>query len=864
MKKKLLAVIVALIAFALPSGAVFKEKDLPQTLSVLHFELRGSYLDLQKMSQAAGRNVEAQHQRLVQLIEDCNELSLMLYSQQQDFTFDLTYALDEVTRQYISFGRNRMPYNEIITRFEVEIDRYDKLVQTLKNLPPALKQEEITTVKVMEGDSLAIEVAGVDSLLTVPSFIEEVSNPYILDEEGQALRDSCLRYATQIRDIYWEALMSVDEDNQHYKETDKHLKDAYDYAQQRYSQVQKKIFIDGQTPYHKIIKSFRFFLDRALKDCRDKYSTTSYRQRIVSEWRGPMVVGFTIIVLFFILVAAALSNILVRLLMRRIPYLQSQYFKDHKLLFILLASVVFFAIGLMVATFMSKDNNFFGMAAPLLAEFAWTLAAIFTSLLIRLRGEETKAALGAYSPIILMGLVIITFRILFVPNSLINIAFPPILLLVSIWQLVENITRGNALHVEDLRYSWISLVVLAVSTIISAFGYVMMGLLLVIWWIFQLTLIQTISAVFFLLDRYDAKTISERRLRYKKRHPGMPLKHKGSYIEVTWAYDMVRMLLVPLAIAWSLPACIFMAADVFDLSGVCADFFFKSIISYEDIIDLSIFKALMTASLFFVFRFLSYLFRAIYRVNRIKKASANLQEGVVFKETDINFTLSDNIISLTCWALFAVIAFKMLKMPSKAITIISTGLATGIGFALKDVLNNFFYGIQLMSGRLRVGDTIECDGIRGKVDSMSYQSTQIVASDGSIIAFPNSSLFAKNFKNLTRNHAYQLLKVPVGVKYGSDIEQVREMLVDAVMGLQKTDKFGSDLIQSKTGVVVRIDGFGDNSVDLVVQLHVIVEEYYSMAAAVREVVYNTLNANGIEIPFPQRDVYIKELNNKEL
>ena len=206
----------------------------------------------------------------------------------------------------------------------------------------------------------------------------------------------------------------------------------------------------------------------------------------------------------------------------------------------------------------------------------------------------------------------------------------------------------------------------------------------------------------------------------------------------------------------------------------------------------------------------------------------------------------------------------MLRMPSKAITIISTGLATGIGFALKDVLNNFFYGIQLMSGRLRVGDTIECDGIRGKVDSMSYQSTQIVASDGSIIAFPNSSLFAKNFKNLTRNHAYQLLKVPVGVKYGSDIEQVRKMLVDAVMGLQKTDKFGSDLIQSKTGVVVRIDGVGDNSVDLVVQLHVIVEEYYSMAAAVREVVYNTLNANGIEIPFPQRDVYIKELNNKEL
>ena len=858
MKKKLLTFLLALAAFALPAGAVFKEKDLPQTLSVLHFELRGAYLDLQQMSQGASRNVEAQHQQLIRLIENCNELSLMLYSQQQDFTFDLTYALNEVTSQYINFGRNRMPYNEIINRFEVEIDRYDKLVQTLKNLPPSIRQEETMTVKVMEGDSLSIEIADIDSLLTVPDFVDEVKNPYMLDEAGQAERDSCLLYAQQILDIYWEALLNVDEDNQHYKETDKHLKDAYDYAQQRYAQVQRKIFIDGQTPYPKLLKNFRFRWERALKDCRDKYSTTSHKQRIVSEWRGPMVVGFTLIVLVYLIFATLLSVVLVQVLMRTVPRLRNSYLQDHKPLIILLSAVVIFAVGLWVASLLSGDNNFFGMAAPLLAEFAWMLAAIFTSMLIRLHREETSGTLGAYSPIITMGLIIITFRILFVPNSMIGILFPPILLLFSVWQLLENILRRSQLQVEDRRYAWISLTILLAGTVTAVCGYVMLALVMVIWWIFQLTVIQTISAVFFLMDRYDRNTIAERRRRYRKRHPNMPLTRKGSYIEVSWAYDLLRKFVIPLAIVWSIPLCIFMAADVFDLSDVCRNFFFKSLISIEDVIDLSLFKVLMTISLFFLFRFLSYLIRALYRTARIKKAVEGLQEGVVFKETDINFTLADNVIALICWALFAIIAFLMLKIPGKAVTVIATGLVTGIGFALRDVLNNFFYGIQLMSGRMRVGDTIECDGIRGKVDSMSYQSTQIVAGDGYIIAFPNSSLFAKNFKNLTRNHAYQLLQVPVGVKYGTDITRVRDLLVEAVMALQKTDKFGSDLIQTKTGVIVRMAGFGDNSVDLIVQLHVIVEEYYAMAAAVREVVYNTLNANGIEIPFPQRDLYIKE------
>ncbi len=853
-RKHLIVALLLALAGLVPAWAVFKEKDLPQTLSVLHYELRNSYEELERTSKGASQFEAAQHKRLVALIENCNELSIMLYSQQQDFTFDLTYALEEVTNQYVHFNATRLPYEDIVSRMEIEIDRFEKMVLTLRNLPPVLGKDGPEQGSGSVQDSTAVLA---DSLLNQSAFVYDTENPYLLDRAGQAERDSCLFYAQKILDMYWETLFRIDEDNNHYIQTDRHLKEAYDYAQERYHIVQKKIFIDGQTAYPKVLKNFRQNWRRAMRDCRDKYSTSSPKQRIVSEWRGPIVIWFSLLVLFYIVIATILANLLVRLLIRKVKYLSSPYFQEHKLMFILLAGVVIFALTIMVVN-LSTHRNFMNMAIPLLVEFAWLLAAIFTSMLIRLRGLETRNVLAAYLPIIIMGLVIITFRIIFIPNSLINIVFPPVLLLFTIWQFVENRRRRTEIRSGDMTYMWISFGVLATATVVAWFGYVMMALVVVIWWIFQLTVIQTILAVYYLLSRYYDNTLRARIRKYREKNPLLPLKHKGSFIEVSWGYDLLKMVIVPVAAVWSVPLCIFMAGDVFDLSGLTMEYFFKPLVNVEKVISLSMVKLVVVITLFFVFRYLNYAMKAFYRVWRTRAAIKKLDDGVIFKESDINFNLADNIISLVCWGLFVIISFLLLKIPTSSLTIISTGLAAGIGFALKDVLNNFFYGVQLMSGRLRVGDIIECDGIRGTVDNMGYQSTQIVATDGSLIAFPNSSLFAKNFKNLTRNHQYELLVFDVGVKYGSDVEQVRQIIVDALKVLQVKDKYGREVVDPKYGVVVRLSGFGDNSINLQVLQQTTVETHFTYAAQAKEIVYNALNAHGIEIPFPQRDVYIKQ------
>ena len=163
-----------------------------------------------------------------------------------------------------------------------------------------------------------------------------------------------------------------------------------------------------------------------------------------------------------------------------------------------------------------------------------------------------------------------------------------------------------------------------------------------------------------------------------------------------------------------------------------------------------------------------------------------------------------------------------------------------------------------MTGRVRVGDYIECDGIRGKVDSITYQSTQVLTADGCVIAFLNSSLFSKNFKNITRNHSYELVKIPVGIAYGSNVDEVRKMLIKAVMDLEEKSADGRDIIDLDKPVSVVFDDFGDNSVNLFVTYWVLVEEKFGKTGQIKEAIYNTLNAHNIEIPFPQRDIHIIE------
>jgi small-conductance mechanosensitive channel len=210
-----------------------------------------------------------------------------------------------------------------------------------------------------------------------------------------------------------------------------------------------------------------------------------------------------------------------------------------------------------------------------------------------------------------------------------------------------------------------------------------------------------------------------------------------------------------------------------------------------------------------------------------------------------------NVIQVLVWGVWLIMSLSIMHISISWLLAISGGLSTGIGFASKDIIENIYYGASLMAGRIKVGDWIEVDGTRGKVTSISYTSTIVESVYGEVITFQNSQLFAKNYKNLTRNHGYVLQVIPFGVAYGSNIAQVKRLIEDTINDLHLD---GTD---STKDVFTRVSELGDSSVNF--KLYVWTEPLMrnTVNSQVLTTIYDTLNENNIEIPFPQQDVHIK-------
>ena len=874
MKRIVLLLTIALLTFT-QSQAVLKEKDLAKTLNILRLELNMNYREQQVMMQRYEQQSAVQHKQLIDYMQRCDQISLMLYSQKSDHTFDIAYACTQATKLYKELGTNNIPYGRIRDRITSEIARYDSLITALKELPPAIGNITNTAA-----DSINQLIAEDNNELAN----SQRTMPFELNEQERKDRDECLTYAKALRNNLRRILKSVEEDKDYYDVVTNKVSKLYHYSQRKYKDLRNNIFNDGSSNYFKLLKTLPQQLQHAKRDYDEKYSPLGEGERARSEWRGPIVPAVSIFMLFYILVATLLSNIIIRWVPTLISKLFPKFahraerwmkesvlnidktnYKQQRRIIILALGLLIFVLAITIAQQFLKPNLFL-MAAKLMIDFAWLFEAILISMLIRLKAEQCNRGIAIYMPFISMALIIIFFRILLIPNNIINLICPPILLGLTIWQYFSIRRNKSYLPMSDILYSTISLIVLVVSCVSSWVGYTLMAVQIIIWWTFLLAAIETITCCYDLLEMYeqnvlskrivmDASTYSKRKELAEMRRSGVLFSRmeKGRFIHKTWFYDFINKALVPMATIFAIVASFFFAADIFEMTESCYELFMKVIIDEPKYIRLSVYMVVIVAGLYFAFRYLNYLLRSFYHLYKTKMTEESGE--------DFNETLARNVIAIVIWGFYIILVLVLLKVPQTGISVVAAGLATGMGFAMKDLLENFFYGISLMSGRLRVGDYIECDGIQGKVESITYQSTQIITLDGSVIAFLNTSLFNKNFKNLTRNHSYELVKIPVGIAYGNNIQQVRKMLLDAIKPLCVVLPDGRDVVNKEKSISVLFSDFGDSSVNLIVAMWILVDQKPTFMAQVKETIYDTLNKNNIEIPFPQHDVYLHTIAN---
>ena len=776
--KRLLICLLILFTGLSETFAVLKERDLEQTLEILRMELKNILQDQRETnSERKTQNGQILNQ-LIETMKQSNQNALMLYSQKQNYVFDMTYACHQATEQYAEFKRSQIPFRNFLQATDTDIAKYDSLVNSLKAIPEN-----------------------------------------ILSKRGLNNRNACINLATNIRNTLAENRNQITDYIRYYEMTERKLKNLNDYANQRYNDIQTNIFKNGGTNYFSILKRLDSNLQNTKETIEDKYKTGTKD----SQWDSNVIFGLFGIIAVYIIIATLLNLLVFRFLLPK--RLHTEEFMKKRTCIILTTTTITFALIMGVLRSILQQN-FFTMASDLLIGYAWLLGVILISLLLRVSGSQIKSAFYIYAPLIVVDFIVITFRIILIPNELVNLIFPPILILCSLWQWIVIRRHNRNVPRSDMFYTYVSLVVFIASVCLSWMGYTLLSVQLLIWWIMQLTCILTITCVSQYVHLYGKRRGLEE-----------------APITKSWMYRLLYNVVLPVMGVLSVMLSIYWAADIFNLSDLCMQLFKRKFVDTPKL-SISILKLSMVVNLWFLFRYLASTILALLRLHYQQQDPTTAQSREV---------MGRNVIQVLVWGIWLLMSLSILNISVAWLVAISGGLSTGIGFASKDIIENIYYGASLMAGRVKVGDWIEVDGTMGKVTSISYTSTVVESLGGEVITFQNSQLFAKNYKNLTKNHGYVLAVIPFGVAYGSNLKQVSQVVEEAVNSLQHE---WMDPAKQARAVVAQMN---DSSIDfkLFVWADAVKKSY--VVSDVLKCIYDTLRANGIEIPFPQRDIHI--INN---
>jgi small-conductance mechanosensitive channel len=221
-------------------------------------------------------------------------------------------------------------------------------------------------------------------------------------------------------------------------------------------------------------------------------------------------------------------------------------------------------------------------------------------------------------------------------------------------------------------------------------------------------------------------------------------------------------------------------------------------------------------------------------------------------------SLTQNIVSMVVASIGLLILLNSLGI---TITPILTAMGVGglaVALALQDTLANLFAGFYVsLSGQIRIGDYVRLDtGHEGTVADIGWRAVTIRAMQNNMIIVPNSKLAQAIVTNFHLNEARMSLRIEVGVSYDSDPDHIEAILLDeARLAIGQVD----NLLGDPAPVVRFMPGFGDSSLGftLIVQIAQFTDQF-PIQHELRKRIFKRFRAEGIEIPFPIRTLYIRK------
>ncbi len=226
-------------------------------------------------------------------------------------------------------------------------------------------------------------------------------------------------------------------------------------------------------------------------------------------------------------------------------------------------------------------------------------------------------------------------------------------------------------------------------------------------------------------------------------------------------------------------------------------------------------------------------------------------------------TLLSNMGYYLIIALTVLVSLGVLGIDLTSLTIVAGALSIGVGFGLQNIVSNFISGIILIFEKsIRVGDYIEISNeFRGRVSDIRMRSVSVLTNDGVEVIVPNQNFIQSNVINWTLSDDRRRLHIPFGVAYGTDADEVRRVVLHA---LESSDLVYVRDDPDKNPAVWMVD-MGPSSVNYELLVWIYGQSTVMPSTAKSDflvLIYKTLNANHIPIPFPQMDLHIKDVTKE--
>ena len=287
-----------------------------------------------------------------------------------------------------------------------------------------------------------------------------------------------------------------------------------------------------------------------------------------------------------------------------------------------------------------------------------------------------------------------------------------------------------------------------------------------------------------------------------------------------------------------------------DILHAIGEFFSKPIFSLENsrlTVGMIIYLVVGTWLIFFISKLISRVFvvRLLNKYGTERGVSHAI--GTIFRYVFVFVGL--------------IIVIQSTGIDLSALTILAGALGVGIGFGLQNITNNFISGIIILFERtIKVGDRVELpelDNLTGDVINISARSTTIITNDNIAILVPNSKFVSDTVINWSYNDADVRFNFPVGVSYKEDPQVVKKHLIEVA-------KLHPGVLDTPAPDVL-LEGFGESSLDFILRVY---SNAYSRKPKVLKSelyyeIFKMFKEKGIEIPFPQRDVYVKQFVGEE-